>query len=67
MEGHARMDMSVGGDHGFWRRLASSDGYTAVANYFVMDWAAIWRDIVVGLLDRKYCGTRAALRITRPG
>ena len=25
-------------------------GFTATADYFVMDWAAIWRDIAVGLL-----------------
>jgi uncharacterized protein len=30
--------------------LRSPKGFTAVANYFVMDWAAIWKDIVGGLL-----------------
>jgi len=50
MEGHAGMDMSVQGDRSFWQRLLSGDGYTAVANYFVMDWASVLRDIVVGLL-----------------
>ncbi len=50
MEGHAAMDMSVGGPGGFARRLFSSDGYTAVSHVFVMEWAAIVRDMVVGLL-----------------
>jgi uncharacterized membrane protein YraQ (UPF0718 family) len=50
MEGHAAMDMSVHGDRRFWRRLASGDGLTSTANYFVMDLAAVLRDIVGGLL-----------------
>ena len=48
MEGHAAMDMSIGG--GFRRRLFSRDGYTAVSHIFVMEWAAVVRDIVLGLL-----------------
>lgn len=50
MEGHAAMDMSVQGDAGFWARLLSRDGVTAVSRYFVMDWAAVLRDIVLGPL-----------------
>ena len=50
MEGHAAMDMSVQGDAGFWARLLSKQGVTAVSRYFVMDWAAVLRDIVLGLL-----------------
>jgi uncharacterized membrane protein YraQ (UPF0718 family) len=50
MEGHASMDMSVQDDRGFWQRLFSGNGYTAVASYFVMDWASVLRDIVLGLL-----------------
>ena len=50
MEGHAAMDMSVTGPGTFWRRLTSAKGFTAVSHIFVMEWAAIWRDIVVGLL-----------------
>jgi uncharacterized protein len=50
MEGHAGMDMSVTQNGPLWRRLASPDGFTATANYFVMDWAAIWIDIFGGLL-----------------
>jgi uncharacterized membrane protein YraQ (UPF0718 family) len=49
MEGHAEMDMSVTGGS-IWERLRSPRGFTAVANYFVMDWAAIWKDIIGGLL-----------------
>ncbi|HEY7174174.1 MAG TPA: permease, partial [Micromonosporaceae bacterium] len=50
MEGHAAMDMSVRGDAPFRRRLLSRDAYTAVSHVFVMEWAAILRDLVVGLL-----------------
>jgi uncharacterized membrane protein YraQ (UPF0718 family) len=51
MEGHAEMDMSVQeASSPLWRRLASPEGFTATANYFVMDWAAIWIDIAGGLL-----------------
>jgi uncharacterized membrane protein YraQ (UPF0718 family) len=50
MEGHAAMDMSVTGEGSFWRRLTSSRGFTAVSHIFVMEWAAILRDLVVGLL-----------------
>jgi uncharacterized membrane protein YraQ (UPF0718 family) len=50
MEGHAAMDMSIQSRGGFWRRLASRDGYTSVSHIFVMEWAAVIRDIVIGLL-----------------
>ncbi|WP_255359830.1 permease [Nocardia sp. BMG111209] len=50
MEGHAAMDMAVAGEGSFWRRLVSGRGFTAVAHVFVMEWAAILRDLVVGLL-----------------
>src|SRR5437764_11955437 len=51
MEGHAEMDMSVDAEgRSLWRRLRSPAGFTATANYFVMDWAAIARDIFGGLL-----------------
>jgi uncharacterized protein len=50
MEGHAEMDMSVAGDRTLWRRLLSEKGLTATSNYFVMDWAAIWKDIAGGLV-----------------
>jgi uncharacterized membrane protein YraQ (UPF0718 family) len=50
MEGHAAMDMSVTKNGSFWRRLASPEGVTAVAHTFVMEWAAVIRDVVIGLL-----------------
>jgi len=49
MEGHAAMDMSVSGGS-FFSRLVSGRGLTAVSNFFVMDWASVWVDIVLGLL-----------------
>jgi len=49
MEGHAAMDMSIGGGPLF-KRLLSARGLTAVSHYFVMDWASIWVDLVLGLL-----------------
>src|SRR3954452_10843893 len=50
MEGHAAMDMSIAGGGTFWRRLASPAGFTSVSHNFVMEWAAVLRDIIVGLL-----------------
>ncbi|MEU9191625.1 permease [Streptomyces hundungensis] len=50
MEGHAAMDMSVQREGSFARRLCSREGFTSVAHVFVMEWAAILRDLVVGLL-----------------
>ncbi len=50
MEGHAAMDMSVQGEGGFVKRLISPKGYTSVSHIFVMEWAAVLRDIVIGLL-----------------
>jgi uncharacterized protein len=50
MEGHAEMDMSVEDGGSLWKRLASPEGITATSHYFVMDWAAVWKDIAGGLL-----------------
>jgi hypothetical protein len=50
MEGHAAMDMSIAAGGSFWRRLLSRDGYTSVSHIFVMEWAAVVRDIAAGLL-----------------
>jgi uncharacterized protein len=50
MEGHAAMDMSIRSGGTFRQRLFSRDGYTAVSHIFVMEWAAVIRDIVAGLL-----------------
>ena len=49
MEGHAEMDMAVTGGS-LLARIGSPAGFTAISQYFVMDWAAIWKDIVAGLL-----------------
>ncbi|MFB9838764.1 permease [Actinoallomurus acaciae] len=50
MEGHAAMDMAVHREGSFRRRLFSREAFTAVSHVFVMEWAAILRDLVVGLL-----------------
>jgi hypothetical protein len=50
MEGHAAMDMSIQVEGSLWRRLRSPQGFTSVAQVFVMEWAAVLRDIVIGLL-----------------
>jgi hypothetical protein len=50
MEGHAAMDMSIQSGGTFWQRLFSREGYTSVSHIFVMEWAAVIRDIVLGLL-----------------
>ena len=50
MEGHAAMDMSVPGEGSVWRRLRSPAGFTSVSHVFVMEWAAVVRDIAIGLL-----------------
>ena len=50
MEGHAAMDMSISEDGSLWRRLRSPSGVTSVSHIFVMEWAAVLRDIVLGLL-----------------
>ncbi len=50
MEGHAAMDMSVEGGGSFFQRLFSGRGYTSVSHLFVMDWASVWTDILIGFL-----------------
>jgi uncharacterized membrane protein YraQ (UPF0718 family) len=50
MEGHAAMDMSIRAGGSFWRRLLSAEGYTSVSHIFVMEWAAVIRDVAAGLL-----------------
>jgi len=49
MEGHAEMDMAVT-EGPLLKRIFSEQGKTAISHYFVMDWHALWKDIVVGLL-----------------
>jgi uncharacterized protein len=50
MEGHAAMDMTIQGEGTLWRRLRSRQAFTSVSHIFVMEWAAVIRDIVIGLL-----------------
>jgi len=50
MEGHAAMDMSVSSQGTLWQRLRSPAGFTSVSHIFVMEWAAIWKDLIGGLL-----------------
>ncbi len=50
MEGHAEMNISVTEGGSLWQRLTSERGLTAISHYFVMDWVAVWLDIVGGLL-----------------
>ncbi|MCW8309130.1 permease [Acidiphilium sp. PA] len=50
MEGHAAMDMSVGGEGTVLSRAISPKGFTAISHFFVMDWASVWTDIALGLL-----------------
>src|ERR1700740_3198593 len=40
MEGHAAMDMSVGGEGSILARITSPKGFTVISHYFVMDWAS---------------------------
>jgi len=50
MEGHAGMDMSVTEGGSLWHRMTSPQGFTAISHTFLMDWAAVWKDIFGGLL-----------------
>ncbi len=51
MEGHAAMDdMAVEGNAPILKKLTSKEGITATSHFFIMDWASIWTDIVLGLL-----------------
>jgi uncharacterized protein len=50
MEGHAAMDMTIHGEGNLWQRLRSKQSLTSISHIFVMEWAAVIRDIVVGLL-----------------
>jgi uncharacterized membrane protein YraQ (UPF0718 family) len=50
MEGHAAMDMSIPADGTTWHRLVSRQAVTSVSHIFVMEWAAVIRDIVAGLV-----------------
>ncbi|HEY8648656.1 MAG TPA: permease [Candidatus Limnocylindria bacterium] len=49
MEGHAAMDMSVH-EGTLAQKILSGKGFTAISHLFVMNWAAVIRDVVLGLL-----------------
>jgi uncharacterized membrane protein YraQ (UPF0718 family) len=50
MEGHAAMDMGVHEGGNALHRLASPAGFTSTSHYFVMNWASVYVDILLGLL-----------------
>lgn len=50
MEGHAAMDMAIDMQGTLQQRLRSSEGLTSISHFFVMEVAAVWKDIVGGLL-----------------
>ena len=51
MEGHAMMDdMAVKGNASLFKKLKSEEGKTATSHFYVMDWASVWKDLVLGLL-----------------
>src|SRR5712692_5671223 len=50
MEGHAAMDMSVQREGSLWQRLRSRQTFMSVSHIFVMEWEAVIRDIVIGVL-----------------
>jgi uncharacterized membrane protein YraQ (UPF0718 family) len=50
MEGHAAMDMSIQESGSLFHRLRSPNATTSISHIFVMEWAAVIRDIVLGLL-----------------
>jgi uncharacterized membrane protein YraQ (UPF0718 family) len=50
MEGHADMDMSIEEQGGLLRRLRSKQALTSISHIFIMEWAAVIRDIILGLL-----------------
>ena len=49
MEGHAAMDMSVT-EGPLLRRLFSAKAFTAISQYFFMNIASLWTDLVLGFL-----------------
>jgi uncharacterized protein len=49
MEGHAAMNMTAKGDT-WLARLRAPEAFTAISNIFVMEWAAVLPDILLGLV-----------------
>ena len=44
------MDMTIASDGSLWQRLRTRQAFTSVSHIFVMEWAAVIRDIALGLL-----------------
>ena len=49
MEGHAAMDMSVT-EGPFLRRLFSAGAFTGISQYYFMNLASLWTDLLIGFL-----------------
>src|SRR6185437_9243062 len=47
--GHQHGDLAVPG-RSVWQTLARSDTWVRVAQSFAMDWAMLWKDLVLGFL-----------------
>ena len=50
MEGHAAMDMTIQEQGSLGHRLRSKQALTSISHVFIMEWAAVIRDVVLGLL-----------------
>jgi hypothetical protein len=50
MEGHAAMDMSIQEEGSLWGRMRSKEALNSISHIFIMEWVAVLRDIVLGLL-----------------
>lgn len=50
MEGHAAMDMTIQTEGSLWRRLRSKGAFTSISHIYIMEWAAVIRDVIIGLL-----------------
>jgi len=44
------MDMTIHEEGTLWQRLRSKQAVTSISHIFVMEWAAVIRDVVIGLL-----------------
>ena len=44
------MDMTIPAGGSLWQRLRTRQAFTSVSHVFVMEWAAVICDIVIGLL-----------------
>ncbi len=50
MEGHAEHDLAVRKPGSILSRVTSPEGFTAISQAFLMDWAAVYKDVFGGLL-----------------